>query len=216
LLSAVYRQDTAFDETRAALDPENRTWWRRPAVRLSSENLRDAMLAASGQLNPQRFGVSVVLPVPPEAIITLTGTPYPTDIKDDTWIRRRSVYAYNKRTVAVPLLHLFDGADASASCGQRLNTTVPTQALLLMNNDAVIARSADLADRVRREAPAGLEAQIDRAFVLALGRAPTRDEHARLGKFHQDQLALRGGDARRTLTDLCQVVFNLNEFLYIN
>ena len=68
----------------------------------------------------------------------------------------------------------------------------------------------------RREAPAGLEAQIDRAFVLALGRAPTRNEHASLGKFHQEQLALRGGDARRTLTDLCQVVFNLNEFLYLN
>jgi hypothetical protein len=216
LLSAVYRQDTAFDEARATLDPENRTWWRRSPVRLSSENLRDAMLAASGQLNAQRFGVSVVLPVPREAIITLTGAPYPTDIKDDSWIRRRSVYAYAKRTVAIPLLQLFDGADASASCGQRLNTTVPTQALLLMNNDAVIARSADLADRVRREAPAGIAAQIDRAFLLALGRAPTRDEHARLAKFHQDQLALRGGETRRTLTDLCQVVFNLNEFLYVN
>ncbi|MBL9199747.1 MAG: DUF1553 domain-containing protein, partial [Opitutaceae bacterium] len=216
LLSAVYRQDTAHDEARAKIDPENRLWWRRSPIRLSSENLRDAMLAVSGQLNPQQFGVSVILPVPPEAIVTLIGAPYPTDIKDDAWIRRRSVYAYTKRTVPIPLLQLFDGNDASASCGQRTNTTVPTQALLLLNNDAVLARSADLADRLRREAPAGLDAQIDRAFALALGRAPTRDEHARLGKFHQDQLALRGGDARRTLTDLCQVVFNLNEFLYVN
>ncbi|MDP3069495.1 MAG: DUF1549 and DUF1553 domain-containing protein [Opitutaceae bacterium] len=216
LLSAAYRQDTTFDATRAALDPENRTWWRRSPVRLSSENLRDAMLAVSGQLNPQRFGVSVVLPVPPEAIITLTGAPYPADIKDDAWIRRRSVYAYTKRTVPVPLLQLFDGTDASASCGQRLNTTVPTQALLMMNNDAVLARSADLADRILREAPGGLDAQLTRAFALALGRAPTSDEHARLARFHQDQLALRRGDTRRTLSDLCQVVFNLSEFIYVN
>jgi hypothetical protein len=216
LLSAVYRQSTASDEKRLALDPENRTWWRRGAVRLDSENLRDAILAVSGRLNPQRYGTSVILPVPPEAIITLTGAPYPTDIKDDAWVHRRSVYAYTKRTVPIPMLQLFDGADASASCGQRLNTTVPTQALLLMNNDLVLARSADLAARLQREAPASLDAQLVRAFALALGRAPTDEEHSRLGKFYAAQLALRNGDARRTLTDLCQVVFNLNEFIYVN
>ena len=216
LLSAVYRQSTASDAKRLALDPENRTWWRRGAVRLDSENLRDAILAVSGRLNPQRYGTSVILPVPPEAIITLSGSPYPADIKDDAWVHRRSVYAYAKRTVPIPLLQLFDGADGSASCGRRLNTTVPTQALLLMNNDAVLARSADLAARLQREAPASLDAQVSRAFALTLSRAPTPDELARLGKFYETQLALRGGDARRTLTDLCQVVFNLNEFIYVN
>ncbi len=216
LLSAVYRQSTASDEKRVALEPENRTWWRRGAVRLDSENLRDAILAVSGRLNPQRYGTSVILPVPPEAIITLSGSPYPADIKDDAWVHRRSVYAYAKRTVPVPLIQLFDGADASASCGRRLNTTVPTQALLLMNNDAVLARSADLAARLQREAPASLDAQVSRAFALALCRAPTDDERTRLGKFYDAQLALRNGDARRTLTDLCQVVFNLNEFIYVN
>lgn len=216
LLSAVYRQSTASDEKRLAVDPENRRWWRRGAVRLDAENLRDAILVVSGRLNPQRYGTSVILPVPPEAIITQSGSPYPADIKDDAWVHRRSVYAYAKRTVPIPILQLFDGTDGSASCGRRLNTTVPTQALLLMNNDAVLARSADLAARLQREAPASLDAQVSRAFALALGRAPTTDELARLGKFYEAQLALRGGDARRTLTDLCQVVFNLNEFIYVN
>lgn len=216
LLSAVYRQSTAFDGTRAALEPENRTWWRRSAVRISSENLRDTILAVSGTLNTERFGTSVILPIPEEAIITRSGAPYPTDIKDDERVRRRSVYAYTKRTVPIPMIQLFDGTENSASCGQRLATTVPTQALLLMNNDAVLARSADLADRVMREAPGGFEAQATRAYQLALSRDPTGDELTGLGRFYEGQLALRNGDARRTLADLCQVVFNLNELLYIN
>jgi hypothetical protein len=111
---------------------------------------------------------------------------------------------------------MFDGTDTSASCGQRLNTTVPTQALLLMNNDAVLARSADFAARIVQEAPDGVDAQIDRAFALALSRTPTAEERRSLARFHQSQLTLRGGDARRTLADLCQVIFNLNEFIYLN
>jgi hypothetical protein len=216
LLSAVYRQSTAADEKRSALDPENRTWWRRSPTRISSENLRDAILAVSGRLNPQLYGTSVILPIPPEAIITLSGSPYPTDIKDDEWVHRRSVYAYNKRTVPIPLIQLFDGADGSASCGQRLATTVPTQALLLMNNDAVLARSADLAARIAREAPETFETKVARAFALALARPPTGAELASLGQFYDSQLALRAGDRHRTLTDLCQVIFNLNEFIYVN
>ena len=216
LLSAVYRQSTASDPARAALDPENRTWWRRNATRISSENLRDTILAVSGQLNPERFGTSVILPVPPEAIITLSGTPYPTDIKDDAWVHRRSIYAYHKRTVPIPLLQLFDGADNSISCGRRLTTTVPTQALLLMNNDAVLARSADLAARIMKEAPDGVEAQVTRACSLALARAPSTAELMGFVRFYRAQLALRDGDAPRTLTDLCQVIFNLNEFIYVN
>ncbi len=216
LLSAVYRQDTSFDETRTALDPENRTWWRRNAQRIGAENLRDAVLAVSGKLNPERYGVSVMLPIPKEAIITESYTPYPTDILDDERIRRRSVYAYLKRTVPIPLIQLFDGNDNSASCGQRLTTTVPTQALMMLNNDMILARSADLADRVRQEAPGGFAEQASRLYALALSRAPTAGELARLEEFYQTQLALRKGDERRTLADLCQVVLNLNEFIYLN
>ena len=214
--SAVYRQTTDFDEKRAALDPENRTWWRRSPTRISSENLRDAILAVSGRLNPQLYGTSVVLPIPSEAIITLSGTPYPTGIKDNEWVHRRTVYAYNKRTVPIPLIQLFDGADLSASCGQRLATTVPTQALLLMNNDAVLARSADLAARITREAPETLETKLARAFALALSRSPTTAERETLAQFYAAQLKLRAGNQERTLTDLCQVIFNLNEFIYVN
>ncbi|MDA0348448.1 MAG: DUF1549 and DUF1553 domain-containing protein [Verrucomicrobia bacterium] len=187
LLSAVYRQSSESDEKRAALDPENRTLWRRKAVRISSENLRDAILSVSGTLNPERFGTSVILPIPEEAIITRAGTPYPKDIKDDERIRRRSVYSYIKRTIPIPIIQLFDGTDNSASCGGRLTTTVPTQALMLLNNEAVLARSADLADRVLREAPGGFEEQVARAFVLAIAREPTSDELAGLARFYTDQ-----------------------------
>ncbi len=216
LISSVYRQSTASDQKRTALDPENRTWWRRKATRITSESLRDAILAVSGKLNRQPYGTSVILPIPPEAIITRSGEPYPTDIMDNEWVHRRSVYAYNKRTVPIPLLQLFDGADLSASCGQRVTTTVPTQALLLMNNDAVLARSADFAARIAREAPGSMEAQLSRAFSLALSRPPTAAAVEGLGRFYAAQLALRAGHHQRTLTDVCQVIFNLNEFIYVN
>jgi hypothetical protein len=216
LTSAVYRQSTDYDEARAKLEPANSTWWRRSALRLESEILRDSILATSGTLNDQFFGPGIMMPIPKEAIITRSGTPYPTDIVDEPRIRRRSIYAYTKRTVPVPLLQVFDGADSSTSCGERIPTTVPTQALILLNNDMIRARSFDFADRLQREAPGSVTAQIKRAFELALARAALPEETARMEKFYRDQLALRDGDSRSTLADVCQVVFNLNEFIYIN
>ena len=216
LTSAVYRQTTDYDEARAKLDPANSTWWRRGALRMESEILRDSILATSGTLNDRLYGPGIMMPIPKEAIITRSGTPYPTDITDEPRIRRRSIYAYTKRTVPVPLLQVFDGADSSVSCGERIPTTVPTQALILLNNDMIRARSFDFADRLLKEAPGSLSAQIKRAYELALARVALPEETARMEKFYREQLSLRNGDSRSTLADVCQVVFNLNEFIYVN
>src|SRR6266446_5104528 len=177
MTSSVYLQDTAFDEAKAKVDPDNRLLWRRRPQRIESEILRDAMLAVSGTLNPQMFGPAVKAPIAPEAIQARNmKDPYPKDLKDTPATRRRSVYMFHKRVVQHPLMQAFDGPDAQASCGRRENTTVAPQALALLNDGFVRARASDFAERVAKEAGTELEAQVRMAWRLALGREPSSDE----------------------------------------
>src|SRR5213078_2300328 len=169
-----YLQDTAFDAAKAKVDPDNRLLWRRRPQRIESEILRDSMLAVSGMLNPQMFGAAVKSPIAPEAIQARNMTdPYPKDLKDAPATRRRSVYMFHKRVVQHPLMQAFDGPDAQASCGRRENTTVAPQALALLNDRFVRARSMDFAERVGQEAGAKSDAQVRLAWRLALGREPS-------------------------------------------
>lgn len=217
LLSNTYQQDTAFDETKSKIDPENRLWWRRRPVRLEAEILRDSVLFVSGVMNERMYGPGVMVPIPPELVITRTEGKgnYPKDIKDgpETW--RRSAYVFLKRTVPAPIMTLFDGPDQSCSCGKREKTTVAPQALLMMNDSFMRARSQDFARRVQSLAKEPRD-QIVTAFELALGRKPSESERSKALEFLEKQSSSREGDSSGALTDYCQVLFGLNEFLYVN
>ncbi len=224
MTSAVYQQDTTFDPAKAQVDPDHRLLWRRRPLRLEAEILRDSMLAVSGTLNPQRFGPAFKSPVPPEAIQARNvKDPYPKDLQDTPATRRRSIYMFHKRVVQSPLMQAFDGPDASASCGRRENTTVAPQALALLNDKFVRARAVDFAQRIEREAGPDSSAQIRRAWRLALGREPSGAELKSARAFVERQEEQRLGrqesktDARaRSLADLCQAMFALNEFIYVD
>src|SRR6185436_1453056 len=137
----------------------------------------DSMLAVSGTLNPQIFGLAVKGPIAPEAIQARNmKDPYPKDVKDTPATRRRSVYMFHKRVVQNPLMQAFDGPDAQASCGRRENTTVAPQALALLNDTFVRGRAIDFAERVEKEAGVEPEAQVRLAWQLALGHEPSADE----------------------------------------
>jgi hypothetical protein len=226
MTSSVYLQDTTFDAAVAKVDPDNRLLWRRRPQRIESEILRDSMLAVSGTLNPQMFGPAFKAPVAPEAIQARNmKDPYPRDLKDTAATRRRSVYMFHKRVVQQPLMQAFDGPDAQASCGRRENTTVAPQALALLNDRFVRARAMDFAQRVEKEAGAEPEAQARHAWRLALGREPIAAElksgtafiHARI-----QQRSTRDANQPKTemwqlaLADLCQAIFALNEFIYVD
>jgi hypothetical protein len=224
MTSAVYLQDTAFDAAKARVDPDNRLLWRRRPQRIESEILRDAMLAVSGTLNPEMFGPAFKAPVAPEAIQARNmKDPYPKDLKDTPATRRRSVYMFHKRVVQQPLMQAFDGPDAQASCGRRENTTVAPQALALLNDKFVRARALDFAQRVEKEAGLKPEAQVRLAWRLALGREPSTDEQKSGMAFLNAQLRQRSTrDPARTetqplaLVDLCQAIFAMNEFMYVD
>jgi hypothetical protein len=212
MTSAAYLQDSALDLSNAKIDPENRLLWRQNPRRIESEILRDSILAVSGTLNSEMCGPAFKPPIPSEAMQARNVTnPYPQDAKDTPATRRRTVYMFHKRVVQYPLMQAFDAPDAQASCGRRENTTVAPQALALLNDHFVRLRAEDFAQRIRIEAGENSEAEIRLIWKLALGREATPVELEASETFLKHQKEGSVG-----LVNLCQSVFALNEFVYID
>jgi mono/diheme cytochrome c family protein len=222
LNSAVYRQASAWDEARAARDPENRLLWTRRPVRHETEVVRDAILAVSGGLNGKMFGPGVKPPIHPDAILPAKFATWPMDIVDGPDLWRRSVYVFGKRSVPVPMLQVFDAAEASGSVGRRAVTTVAPQALALMNEEFVRGQAVRMAARVVRDAGPEPAEQIGRAWRLAYSRPPTpaeRDLAVRFLAKHQGEgqaTADAAAPTPRPLVDLCHGLLLSNEFVYVD
>jgi hypothetical protein len=226
LTSSVYLQDTSSDSARTQRDPDNRLLWRRRPLRLESEIIRDAILAVSGTLNGQAFGPAFKPPIPAEAIVARnTKSPYPPDARDTTATRRRSIYMFHKRVTPNPLMQVFDGPDAAVSCGLRNSTTVAPQALALLNDGFVRDRAVDFARRLIAASGESEERCIINSFQLALARPPTDVELAASLNFLKSQTERRATRNAseppaetnlQALADLCQILFGLNEFIYVD
>ncbi len=223
LKSAVYQQTSLHDERKAAIDPENRLLWRRRPLRLESEILRDSMLAAAGTLNPAMFGPSFKPPIPAEALQARNvKNPYPGDAGDSANTRRRTIYMFHKRVIQYPLMQAFDAPDAQQSCGRRMNTTVAPQALAILNDPFVRLRAGELATSLLVTAGPNPQQQIRDSFQRCLNRDPMPEELAAATEFLAAQIATHEKrDAGQNapllaLTDFCQSLLGLNEFLYID
>jgi hypothetical protein len=218
-------QDTAFDEARSQIDPDNRLLWRRRPQRLEAEILRDAVLAVSGTLNVEQFGPAFKPPIPPEVIVARNSKdPYPQNARDTPATRRRTVYLFHKRVVQHPFMQVFDGPDASVSCGRRNTSTVAPQALTLLNDPFLRDRAADFAERVLSASSAKPEDWVGHAFRLAVSRPPSDSELKDSVQFLEHQLQRRAAREkisldvarRQALADFCQALFSLNEFIYVD
>jgi hypothetical protein len=155
VLSATYRQASAGDEARAAIDPVNRLRWRAERRRLSAEEWRDALLAVSGGLE-EGGGPSLELSDPAN--------------------RRRTVYARVSRLKLDDYLLQFDYPDANVHAEARSATTTPLQKLFVLNSPFLLERARALAARLAAEETAGGEARVRRAYRLLLGRDPEAAE----------------------------------------
>jgi hypothetical protein len=124
---------------------------------------------------------------------------------DGPKVWRRSVYVYRKRGLVLPLFEVFDLPNQNITCAARNVSTVPTQALTLLNDEFVLRQSKLFADRVTEAAPNDPAKQIDLAYRIALSRAPEEKELALGVEFLK----------KRSLADLTHVMLNLNEFLYV-
>lgn len=185
LLSATYRQSSQPREDIAKADPENKLLAVYPRKRLEAEEVRDALLYASGQLNDKLGGPAVFPP-----IASVLDTPADFDgnrawtiSADKADWNRRSLYIFSRRSLPYPLLQNFDPANPSLAHHKRDVTTTPLQALTLFNSDIVINWSQALAGRVINEAGKDPAAQFSRLYQILFSREPSQAEAAALKDF---------------------------------
>lgn len=205
MASRAYQMSSQFaDDTNLSKDAENLYWWRFRQQRLEAEIVRDNILAISGGLNKKQFGPAVFPELPEQILASMEkGIWRRHEDGPDVW--RRSIYVYRKRGLPLPFFEVFDLPDQNITCGRRNVSTVPTQALTLMNNEWVLNQARRFADRVATEAGSNKDAQIEKAYRLAVSRPPTNDERAVASKFL----------TKGTLGDFAHVLMNLNEFIYL-
>jgi hypothetical protein len=206
MTSRAYQMASDDIAANVAQDPENRLFWRMPRMRLEAEIIRDNILAVAGNLNRTLGGPCVYPYIDPKLFQSSTKRTWPGKPDDDPSTWRRSLYVYSKRSIRYPLFETFDQPNLINSCERRNRSTIAPQALLLMNNNFVINEARIFAERLRREAGADAKSQADRAYHLALGRPPTEFERGKAVEFIRSST---GG-----LIEFCQVLFNLNEFVY--
>jgi hypothetical protein len=197
-----------------SIDPENKLLWHFPYRRLDVEAIRDSMLAVSGNLNGQMYGPAVRLPIPEAAIEAHTDKQGAWKASKEPDIDRRTIYAFVKRTLLVPMMETLDFCDTTNSTERRAITSIAPQALTLFNGDFVNRQSEHFGRRLQREAGGDSLKQIDLAFRLALARQPTPAEAAAMQQFLAREAAAT--DERRAIVQLCRVILNLNEFVYPN
>jgi hypothetical protein len=207
VLSATYRQASRTDRAAGAAqgDPENRWLWHVRRRRLEAEEIRDALLAVCGRLNPKVGGPSVMVRVDRE-LVDLLYKPSQWKVASNAAEHdRRSIYLISKRNLRLPFFDVFDAPTRLASCARRESSTHAPQALELLNGRLSNELAEAFARRLRRETGGELERIVERGFGLALGRPPTPDERSLSLAFLREQ----------PLREFALALFNLNEFLYV-
>ena len=211
MLSNTYQESARFDPAAAKVDPDDRLAWRYNRHRLEGEAIRDSILEVSGKLNLKMGGPGVFPPLPP-GVETRGG--WKKD-EDPSEADRRSVYVFVRRNTRYPMFEVFDMPDTHESCPRRNATVTAPQALELLNNEVVVEWSRALASRVWNDAGLTPEAQVDRAWRFVYSRPATADERKEALAFLERQKQLRG-ERLAALADLCHMLVNSNEFLYVN
>jgi len=224
MTSATYRQTSNPDNDTAGstVDPDNRLIWRSSVRRVEAEVIRDSILALSDNLNYKMHGESV-LPELPKGISARYGWKPTPDVAERD---RRSVYLVVKRNVHLPLLKTFDVPDNHDTCMRRDNTTTPTQALILMNDNWPLQQARSFAARLVSEVGSDPKAVITQAYRIAYSRKPDGRELATGMRFLNEQAqmiraAMGAGDTadksvEKALVDYCHTLFNSNEFVYVD
>jgi hypothetical protein len=206
--SATYRQSSrpSIGEFKD-VDPDNHLLARQNRRRLDGEAIRDALLAASGQLNTALGGPGVFPPLPSELTkLSSKGAVWPVSHRAEDR-NRRSLYVFIRRNLRYPFFESFDRPDTNVSCPRRPVTTIAPQALSLLNSPLSSQAAVALAERTCHEAGMSLPNRVEYVYLLTLGRRPDAEEQ----KLAQEFLA--GGGS---FPDYCLALLNLNEFVYVD
>jgi hypothetical protein len=201
--SSTYRQSSAEEPANARLDAANRFLWRQNRRRLDAEAVRDTVLATSGKLDLRRGGPSVR-----QFAFKDDHSPiydYASFDVDDPDAYRRSVYRFIVRSVPDPLMECLDCADPSLLTPKRNTTLTALQALAMLNNALFVRQAEHFANRLST-ASADPREQVRLAYRLALSREPRDDEAQVLVEYA----------ATYNLANACRLIFNMNEFVFID
>ncbi|MBT4011838.1 MAG: DUF1553 domain-containing protein [Planctomycetaceae bacterium] len=215
MLSTTYQMSSQSSKTGESKDPTNQLIWRFNPRRLTSEELRDSILAANQSLNLQMGGPSFYPIVAPEVLHgqSRPGAGWGSSTEEQR--ARRAIYIFVKRSLVLPLMANFDFADVDSSCPVRFTTTQPTQSLSLLNSEFANRQADIFADSLRKRSPDDLPAQIQRALNQVTQRRVTGEEINR-GVQLVAQLIETGASEQEALKYFCLVSYNLNEFLYVD
>ncbi len=209
VLSHAYQLSSVNNPKDFSLDPGDRLVWRMPQRRLDAEEIRDAMLAIGGKLDHARQVGSPAAGLPIAELRVGKRGFQPLGDSD-----HRSVYLPILRDLVPPVLDLFDFAEPTMVIGSRDTTTVPTQALFLMNDPFVTDSAHRMADRLQTATGMDDPARVDLAYRLALGRSASATEKARalryVNEFQHDAMMSTKDSVKGSRSDawasFCQIL----------
>ncbi len=199
MLSQAYRQGSQSAPAAVAVDPKNRLLWRYSPHRLEAEAIRDSMLAVSGTLDRKLYGAGTL----------------------DEGSNRRSIYYTVKRSRLIPMMQLFDSPEPLVSAGDRPATVIAPQALLFMNSPHVRRYAVNFAAKLKDDMAKSPADAIRRGYLMTVGRAPSESELADITAFFDAQEKAYAADKKENardlaLADVCQTLFCLNEFVFVD
>jgi hypothetical protein len=222
LTSTAYRQGSLFDTKKHGTDPDNLLLSRFPLRRLDADAIRDSVLKVSGRLNPAPFGPPDDIEAKPDGEVIA---------KESAEGLRRSIYLLHRRSKPVTMLEAFDAPQLRPNCLRRTRSTVPSQALQMMNSGVIRTSSQYMAGRVIDAAGDDPAKQVERVYLAALSRSPSESERADgvSTLTHMTEAWMRRleegtppMEPKKTkarwlaLATLCHTVLNSGEFLYID
>lgn len=215
MLSQSYQMSTKFSDESYAADPENDHFWRFNPRRLTAEEIRDSILAVTGQLNlAEVYGPSIHPALPAEVLAgqSMPGKNWRPSEPDEA--RRRSVYIHVKRTLGFPILEINDAATTDSPCPVRFVTTQPTQAIGMINSKFTNDQADHLAKLVssKHNEP---ESQVAAVLRRVLQREPDEREVDRGLALLNDPALTKSGSQEDALRIFCVLALNLNEFVYL-
>ena len=204
LLSSTYRQSSSYHDANSEIDSSNQFLWRMNRRKLSAEEIRDSILQVSGRMNNQMGGPGYYLfklEHPQHSPHYEYHLHDPNDVKS----HRRSVYRFIARSQPDPFMTILDCADSSKSTPQRVETLTSIQALALLNNKFNLAMAEHFAMNLKAIDTTDRE-RLETAFYRLTGRSPTADEATQMVDYAE----------QHGLENLCRVLYNLHEFVFVD
>jgi hypothetical protein len=205
LTSATYRQSSRSVDKHARIDSQNRYLWRMNRRQLEAEAIRDTVLMLAGKMNNLMYGPGFrdfVLEHPEHSPHYEYHKHDPEDVK----VHRRSVYRFLVRSQQQPFMNTLNCADPSQLVAKRDETITALQSLALLNNKLIISMARHFANKIGPSSGLTDPTATNKAFFQAIGRKPSAEESTTLASYAD----------KYGLPNACRLLFNLNEFSFVD